>query len=495
MSIVKSIKSLGGTSFSKYPLDPANYRGLMGDLFLPGGQGPLHQFTYGDKESCLLAYSKCPPLTAVINKLAGAYVNGKTFVMDLKEEKESTIPFAKKLRQRLIRPNPIQTWKQFEAQQSIIKDACGFSLLLPILPVGYKEIIDCSSMWNIPPSMLDISETNKLFYQNDISGMVDKIVLTYRGEKTEIQDKPFFIFKDFLPSLNSMIFPESRILSLEKPISNIMGALESRGVLINYRGALGILSSTGDKNGYVPIKAKEKEELQRDFKRYGLRDSQWKFIITSAMVNWQQMGIPTKDLMLFEEIEDDVNMICDSYGYPIDLMAGSQRKTYQNAPEAGKHLYQDTTIPQSENMYEVWNILFKCEENGCKMIKDYGHIPVLQANKSEESLARLTLDQALEIEYKKGLITLDDWLIELGRDKLPSGIGNVRATDPGASNVPLAVTIGVGGVDGLISVLTAQGLSPEARQAILEITFGISSIDAQRMVVVPVAGSNENNQV
>ena len=446
MSLIKSIKSLGGTSFSKYPLDPANYRGLMGEFFLPGGQGPVDRFIYTDYNSSLTAIENCPPLTAVILKKSAAYINGKTWVMDDKGQ-EAKSKFAQTLKARLLNPNPLQTWKQFEAQQQFIINAFGFSILLPIQPTGFKETVDCSSMWNIPPSMLDIQETGKLFYQTDLSGMLKSVVLNYKGEKTVLKsedgnvNKPFFIFRDLLPGFCSMIFPDSRIKSLSLPISNIMGALESRGVLINYRGAMGILSSTNDKFGYVPIKPDTKKELQRDFMRYGLKHEQWKFIITSASLNWQQMSIPTKDLMLFEEIEDDVNMICDEMGYPIDLMAGSQRKTYQNAPQAWRSLYQDTIIPEADNTYDQWNMVFDCVANGCKMEKDYNHVPALQENKSEQATARKTMGEAVINEFKNNLITYNRVLELIGEDQLPGMdlyYREIVAQDPSFSPAPVA---------------------------------------------------------
>lgn len=424
MSIVKSIKSLGGTSFSKYPLDPANYRGLMGEFFLPGGQGPVEKFIYTDLSCCVGAYEACPPLTAIINKKSAAYTNGKTWVMDMKG-KESNTEYANKIRARLAKPNPIQTWKQFEAQQKIFTDLFGFSILLPIMPVGYKQVIDCSSMWNIPPSMLEIKETDKLFYQTDLSGMVESITLTYKGERTDITNKPIFIFKDFIPSFHSLIIPDSRVKSNSKPINNIIGALESRGVLIDYRGSMGILSSTNDKFGYVPIKDNQKKELQADFRRYGLRENQYKFIITSASLNWQQMGIPTKDLMLFEEIEDDVNMLCDSWCYPIDLMAGSQRKTYQNAAAAGKALYQDAIQPEADNLYDTWNVVFDTANNKCRLEKDYSHIAVLQEDKVDNGRARMYLNQALLIEWQQNLLTANQWLEMNGMDTMPGNEGDL----------------------------------------------------------------------
>jgi hypothetical protein len=232
--------------------------------------------------------------------------------------------------------------------------------------------------------------------------------------------------------------------------------------------------------------SEQKDQLQQDFRRYGLKNHQWQFIITSATLKWQQMGVATKDLMLFEEIEADTMAICDNYNYPYQLMSSAKGTTFSNLNEGKKLLYQDATLPEAESIYEQWNQLFNSKKYNLKIDKDYSHVAVLQEDKLQSAQARKELNEALQIEFQNGLITLDDWLEKLGEDPLPDGLGQVRATDPKSSNVPLAVTIGVGGVQGLIAVITAQGMSEEAKQATLEVVFGLSSQDATRMA----AGSN-----
>lgn len=490
MSILKTISNLGKSEF----IDPSEYRSQMNEMFYWGKDGKEYSFSYTSHRSSLKAYERCAPLAAIINKKAQAHINGKTWILD-KDGKEAFTSEAVKLRKLLRRPNPLQSWKQFEAQQKIFIQIFGFSLVLPIIPAGFEKYgaIEASSIWNIPPSMLTIEETNRLFYQTDISGVLQSVKLEYKGETTELKDKGIYIFKDFTPSFNTLVLPESRIKPLQIVINNIIGALESRNVLINYRGALGILSSDADKSGYVPIKDPDKISLQNDFRRYGLKGQQWKFIITSALVKWQQIGIPTKELMLIEEVAENSKSICDAYGYPPHLL-GLLDPTFNNQSAAEKGMYQNTIIPEAESMYEEWNNMFKTEKYGLKIDKDYSHLPILQEDKTQQATARKTLDEALSIEYAKGLITLDDWLVELGKDPLPNGMGQVRATDPGKSNVPLAVTIGVGGVQGLIAVLTAQGLAAPARQSILEVVFGVASTDAARMVVTETSTTEENTQ-
>jgi hypothetical protein len=465
-----------------------DYRGANGMWFF-ANDGTRHHFTYGGHDSSLKAYQKCPPITAIINKKAQAFINGKTFILNSKG-KEATGTEAQKLRKLLDRPNPLQSWKQFEAQGYIYQQLFGFNMVLPIKPVGFEDNIDAIALWNIPPFMLDIKETNRLFYQSDVNGIISSITLDYKGTKTVLQAKDVYIMKDFTPSFDSLIIPESRICSLEMPINNIIGAYESRNVLINYRGALGVLSNDpgSGKYGALPMEPDDKEALQNDFKRYGLKKRQWQVIITSASVKWQQMGYATKDLMLFEEIEGSTMAICDNYNYPYKLLANDRGNSLGGTEKNYfmRMLYQDGIIPEAESMYEQWNQFFSLSDRNLCMNKDFSHLQVLQEDKVQEATARKTLNEALKLEFDAGLITLNDWLVKLGEDPLPAELGNVRATDPKNSNIPLAVTIGVGGVQGLIGVLTSS-MSEEAKAATLEIIFGISNADALRMA----AGNTE----
>lgn len=415
LNIGSAVKALLPQSESTVVVDPSNYRANDPMFFWSDNFRNEQAFVYGGHNSSLKAYQKCPPLTSVINRKAQAYINGKTWVMNTKG-KEATSKDADKIRKLLAKPNPIQSWKQFEAQQQIYIQLFGFCIVFPIIPIGFEKYgpIEATSLWNIPPYMLSIKESNKIFYQTDQSGIIESITLQYRNQKTDLPLKSLYIFKDITPSFSTLIFPESRVCSLEMPINNIIGALESRNVLINYRGALGAFTQDPGNGQYVPmtLDPKDKDQLQADFKRYGLKNSQWKFIITTAALKWQQIGIPTKDLMLFEEIDSDTMMICDQYGFPYRLLAnntsnslgGSDVKQYKQL------LYQDTIIPEAESCYEQWNNMFRTQEMNICLEKTYIHLPVMQKDEKDKASARLTRNQALQIEFSNNLITLNRWL-------------------------------------------------------------------------------------
>lgn len=411
-------------------VSPIDYRPSIdtnGNWFFEQHGKSFFYFTYSGCPDAQRAYEQCPPVNAIINRKAQAYINGKTWVLNTQGKakgKEATGAEATKLKKLIARPNPLQSWKQFEAQGYIYQQLFGFNIVLPIRPVGFKDNIDATSLWNIPPTMLKFEETNKLFYQTDVTGMIKEIVLTYKGQETKLKATDIFIMKDFTPSFATLILPQSRIAALSLPINNIIGAYESRNVLINYRGALGILSQdpgTGGQFGPLPMTEEQKTLLQQDFRRYGLKNHQWQFIITSASLKWQSMGTSTRELMLFEEVEANTMAVCDSYNYPFQLMSSAKGTTFSNLNEGKKLLYQDATIPEAESMYEQWNQLFDTSRFNITLDKDFSHVQVLQEDQVQAATARKQRNDALLIEWQNDLITMNRWLELNGEDPRPDG--------------------------------------------------------------------------
>lgn len=461
-------------------IDPSTHTtpdGQGGWVFEASG-GDFKYFKYQSLASAAEAYKRCPTVAAIINRKAQCYINGKLKILNSKGKEAEGVQ-AQKLRNLMKRPNKIQSWKQFEAQMYIYFQVFGFALIMPIRPFGFPNI-DAKALWNIPPSWIDISATRERFTASGAE-VLKEIVINFNGSRLTLAIEDLIIIKDITPSFDILTFPESKLVACQMYVNNIIGAIESRNTLINFRGAQGILTQDPGKGQFtsVPMSEDEKKALQKDFRRYGLRRSQFQVILTTASLKWQNIGYPTKDLMLMEEVEESSIGICGNLNFPPFILNLSD-PTFNNMNSAQKSLYQDAVIPDSDIIEEQLNNAFDLDEYNLSFNKDFGHIDVLQENKKEAAERRKALDEALQLEFNAGLITLDEWLEELGKEPLPNGLGKVRASDVKNSNVPLAVTIGVGGVQGLIAVLTSS-MSSEARQATLEIVFGLSSSDAARM--------------
>lgn len=485
----------GGTF---YPIDPGSYRGTPdgGDGWaMTVGNGDFSYFKYTGLGHCIEAYEKCPSVSAVINKKAQSFSDGKLWVMN-SSGKEAKSVEATALRNLLKKPNVLQSWDEFIAQMYIYVQLFGFCPVLAIKRTGFNKTIDAKALWNIPPNYIDFEYTQKLFQQTELGGVISHIYIKYNGQRILVPTEDMCIIRDISPALTgNMVFPESRLKSLQKPINNTIGAFESRNVLINYRGALGIFSKdTGGATGQgipaMPITPDEKADLQEDFKKYGLRNRQWQFIITSAALKWQQISVPTKDLMLFEEVSAATEAICDRYNYPYQLMAAAKGTTYANVAEGNKILYQGAILPEAKSIFSQLSVFFKLSDYNLILDMDYSGIAVLQKDKVQEATARLTRDEAYKIEWDNDACTLDEWRIANGEDPIPV-IGGLRRSELLAtSEQPLIATLGIGGTQALIEVVINPGLSESSAQAILEIVFNIPAEKAKRMVAGKVINTN-----
>lgn len=411
-------------------INPSTYSSGAMFHWLPDGTEV--SFTYQDGLNAHKAYTECPPVAAIINRKAQAYINGKTWVMRKQgkgKDKEANSAEAIKIKNRLASPNPLQSWKQFEAQGYIYLQVYSYNVLLPVIPVGFekKGAIEATALWNITPfCRIEEQKVNNVIGIKDAKDLIKSVHFVYNGQETALNVEDLIIQKDTSPSFCSLLLPQSRLLALQKPINNIIAAYESRNVLINKRGPMYVISSNkSDESGNIPMRPDEKDQIEKDFAKYGLRKNQVQGIITNANISLTTVGFATKDLMLFEEIEDDIMRICDSYGYPYELLSSAKGTTFANKSESKKLLYQDTIIPEAESIYEQWNSLFKASDYGLNIEKDYSHVPALQEDEKSKAEARKIRNEAMKIEWENNLITLDEWREANGDDALPDGKGKV----------------------------------------------------------------------
>ena len=127
----------------------------------------------------------------------------------------------------------------------------------------------------------------------------------------------------------------------------------------------------------------EKEEIQRDW----LKRQKDKLVITEADVDWTPMSYPTKDLMLFEELTEDKMAIIDAYGLSYYLFSQAKGSTFSNVKEGMRMTYQDTIIPETEQMYATISHQLGLTNDGLLLIPDFSHVAVLQDDKNAEASA------------------------------------------------------------------------------------------------------------
>jgi DNA topoisomerase IB len=413
------------------PLIPSVYRGE--DSLKPpdswhfwgAGFSSEYKFCYSDSKSAMSAYLKCSPLSSIINRKTQADLNGKRYVMD-KKGKEATNDVADRIRALLDKPNIIQNKSSFLAQLKIYLQIYSYAVVFCKPPAGMKERYYASSMWLLPNQHLEIITRNIIPYNaKKLSDFIEKINFVVNGVKYPVDLDYIYIFTDNVAK-NENVFPISRIRLLEDPISNVIAAMNSRGTLISRRGALGIISPRG-KDGVglsVALKPDEKKSLQDEWRKYGTKSDQYNVVISNSSIDWTRISMDVGELKLMEEVVDSSKMLCDGYGFPPYLL-GLVDPTFNNQLAAEKSLYQNTIIPEAENIDVQWNDFFSAADSKLKLITDFAHLPVMQENKAEAATARKTLGEELEREFKLNLITYNRFLELLDEDTVTTPEGEM----------------------------------------------------------------------
>ena len=109
-------------------------------------------------------------------------------------------------------------------------------------------------------------------------------------------------------------------------------------------------------------------------------------------------------------------------GYNYRLLSTGEGATYANAKQDEERLYQNTIIPQAEALMEQYNAGLHTPEANIEICMSYEHVAILQQSEKEKGDGRLAMDNALEKEYKNGLITKNMWLEKLGEDTVANGL-------------------------------------------------------------------------
>lgn len=357
----------------------------------------------------LQALQLCAPLSGIIKRQSDQFINGRVFYLDA-EGNEVNNYQTKQIKKLFSRPNPLQSWSQFMHQLKSYKAAFGEVLIKFVAPLNSTDKYSVGAMYIIPNWIWQVEETGKLFDQTSNEGIVKQYSMTFRGVKT-ILDSNFLIhIKGNVTSSENYLRGESPLIALKDPISNIIGAYESRGKGIKNRGAKGILSNDAKDGIGVPVwSQKTKDILQRAWRGYGGLEGQNDAIISEHNLKWTPITFPTRDLMLFEEIEDDVRQITDNLSYSMYLLGFKAGSTFNNVSEARRWTYENETIPESILIFESFNNFFETEKYGFKISVFYDHLDFMQKSEKEKAEALKIRTDAYAVALDRQAITVEEF--------------------------------------------------------------------------------------
>jgi hypothetical protein len=381
----------------------------------------------------LYAYEYCYPLASVIDRLAEADIAGTIGIYYLKGKGGKGNPansvFSNNLMRLLKRPNPMQTYEQFRAQQIVYKKIFGFCPVLPIVPAGFGPE-NAVMMLNLPPWLFTAIPAQYDLLQSAVDGMIKEYRVSLLGKVITLRPDQVMILDDgFTYSMQSyFLLPQSRLVGLDFAISNLCAAMEADNVLLRKKGPLGFIShdaaATKDSTaGYIPMGDDEKEELQDALSAYGMTWAQHQYVISRTAAKWNPMSFDVKALGTKETILESCRAVCQRYGFPYVLFQDSDA-TYSNQESAHKKLYDNNIIPNNKRDMSKYNDFFKCEENNVEVCADYDDLAVFQEDALNSGRARAYRDQGMQLEFQNNIITVNEWREANDLDLLPDAEGN-----------------------------------------------------------------------
>lgn len=359
------------------------------------GRLPISNQIWGKKEAVWVdtndawrLFIEIPELRSVIDKRASMMASNHPCLYDMNGDKVES----HWLMDLFKDPNAMQSWSDVIYSLSV-QDAL-YSNAFAYCPKRSFDIRNL--MVPLPANKIEIQLSGKKLQAMDSEDMVTRFVFQYDDDTKEKIDWMDMIYLTTDDGMN-LVKPISRIDSLKYPLSNIKAQYHKRNVLLENIGAIGILStSQNDMGGAIPMTSEEKRQIQRDwFKR-----SKDELIITESQVDWKPMSYPTKDLLLFEELNADKIAIIDVYGLNSNLFSSERGATFNNVRDSIRLVYTDTIIPETQSMYDSmmkqWGL---SDEYYLKA--EFNHLPAMQVD--EESKANVQKTKAETLEKIAGL--------------------------------------------------------------------------------------------
>jgi phage portal protein BeeE len=377
------------------------------------------------------AVSENPVLNGCISILAQAAANGRKYLVDLKgneiswDSKKPAVISAKKI--FVDRPNPLQSPFEFNYERYYYLATFGNNYVFMNNPSSLTtDVLTVQTMMNLNSEFVEVKQTGKLFDQIDITGIIEKYLLTEYEPPKDFESRNVIHFNELNTSgIGAPIMGTSRLQSISLPIENTQLAFEAMNVILKSRGMQGIIkASTKDDVGtQSPLVGPLKDEIDKKFKDgYGILDNQKQFLIVNADIEYIKTIMNADELGIYNEFSNNAMIISNALGIPPELYKTyTQGATFENQIQAVRRLYQDRVIPMVENDDKIFSDRLMLSKYGLELKTSFEHIAALQESFKEEAQALQMNTNAAEKSYNNNLITWNQYLNLIGFEEVSNG--------------------------------------------------------------------------
>lgn len=365
---------------------------------------------------CLKDFLEIPEMNAIGNLKSRMFSNGKLQLISDATGKEQSQQ--QDLVKTLRNPNYFQSQKEFLKQSNLFHTIWGNEVMYMNYPLGFSKL-STKALFTLPYNLIDIKVTEAAPYYL-FSQRPAGVEYSFRwGSKSYSLPIDSIIHLndnrvDYSP--DNFLKGQSFISSVKVALNNLRSVYEARNVLIENRGALGILSNDQrDAIGNVlPFNSEDQKKLQDDYQsKYGLKFSKWQLILTSMALKYQQITVDPDKLKLYEEGREDMMKLCDSFGIPYELFGNDKGITYENQKWAERRAYQNTIIPDAQEWVTALNSSLETADKSWHIIMTYDHLPIFEENRKERAQSIAMTINGLSIALRDQALTLDEYKKEL----------------------------------------------------------------------------------
>ena len=369
---------------------------VYGSSYLLGQKGAI--WVNVDKPNEL--YNTIPQVKAVVDKKALMFSNMDIKLIDSSTGEKVDDPEFYKL---MANPNILQAMNDWLRQYKTQEQVYGNQFMYKNKPSNLIKYP--LSLMNISPRYMTPYLTGKVFNQVKIEDVIAFYEYYEDGDKTKKRFETTDILFSRINDIDNPIIGVSPLSNLIYPISNIKAAYEYRNVIMTEKGAIGILSNESkDAMGAIPLPPSEKKAIQDSYiNNFGAGVGQQRIHITEASLKWQPMTYPTKDLMLFEEVDANTLTIIDSFGLNVNMFS-NKNATYENVKNSIIQVYQDTIIPEADQFTQALGNFIGIEK-GKEMLADFSHISILQDDENDKTDSLSKKIAAITQLSDKGIIS------------------------------------------------------------------------------------------
>lgn len=360
-------------------------------------------------------YMSVPELNAIINYRAMVKADMIVKMRNLRTGDDiDSDPILDLFRQ----PNVLQSFDEFIKQLSIQKDLYGNAFVHPVYGLTKDK---SKAIFNMPSKNAKvIIKENGIspFNVTDISEIIDHYKFEFNNKSINHNPDEIIHFNDSQIDFtnDNWVMGKSKITAITQACENIITAYEARGMLMG-NAPLGIISNRSkDGQGSAILDPKDKKSIQDNLRQYGMAKDKYKFIVSSSDLSWSSMAINISGLKLFEEVESDRQTISNTFGFPDTLLNSNQ--TYENIKEAKKQLYQDSIIPESNEIMQGFSKFFGLIDKGKELYADYSHVPSLQLDLESRSRTWNYTVTSLDKAFASQAITIKEYQEVLRKIKM-----------------------------------------------------------------------------